>query len=136
MLCPRGRRDLAPNPRGHRAFAQEGWERIVEAFDDEKLRAVEGAVDRIYDLSEFSPSDGVRLQASSKIAEALHPDFQKETRVTVSGDRRNPIRVETASVVFTADLLDRPVEEQVRVLELAEEAVRKGRIQKGEGGDE
>ena len=107
-----------------RAMSQEGWEWVREAFEEEKLRAKEMCAKSMYDLAQYAESSQVRFSATSFILDRTHPDFQKNSKVTVEGGSK-PIRSIVLSI--TPEMIQNlPVDESLKLLEQLEE---------DEGGD-
>lgn len=98
-----------------RAMAQEGWEWVREAFEEEKLTAREKCAASVYDLALYAESSQVRLSASTFILERTHPDFQKSSKVTVEGGNK-PVRHVMLNI--TPEMLKNlPVDAGLRMLE-------------------
>lgn len=99
-----------------RAMAQDGWEWVREAMEQEKLAAKEGCVERVYDLARHCPSFDTQLNASKFILEKTHPDFQTKSKVQIEGGD-NPIKHQHAVIHVTPEILKAPIEDRIQLLE-------------------
>ena len=99
-----------------RALRQPGWENVLEAFEQEKLRAMDKCVNNVFDVADYSIDDGTRLAANRFILEKLHPNFHPSSKVVIEGGD-NPLRVQHVLFQVPAEILNRPVEDRLEILE-------------------
>ena len=105
------------------ALKQEGWELLLEAFEDERLRTKARPLENILVIADYSADDGTRFNANKWLDERLNPEFQRTKKLIVEGGDR-PVQLN--HVIFQVDktLLNAPVKDRVRVLEMIEERER------------
>ena len=106
-----------------RVLHQPGWESVLEAFQEEKLKLGEVCGKNIISLALNSTSHEVQFKASAYLAERRIPDFHPVSKVVVEGGA-NPIQHQHQHqhqhVVFQADIMDCGVEERMKALEVGE----------------
>lgn len=102
------------------ALDQEGWEDVREAFEQEKLKALDRCVRNIHDIADNSPSDDTRRLANQFILQNQHPDYHPESKVVVEGGK--PIQHQHKHIVFQipAEIMTKSVEDRLAVLEAVE----------------
>lgn len=94
-------------------------EMLLDAFHDQKVKALEGCVQNIFDIANYSPDIGARLRANAFLLQKLHKDFGVNSKVTIEGGA-NPIRVQATVLQIPAEVLQLPVESQLKMLEMAD----------------
>jgi len=106
-----------------RTLRQEGWESVLEAFEQEKLMVGDKCVKRMIDIALYSTSDNASLEACSRVAPVFNPDFQPASKVVVEGGNK-PIQHQHQHqmVVFQipAEIMQKSIEDRMNVLEAVE----------------
>ncbi len=114
-----------------RVLQRPEYELLLQAFQDERLKAVERCKQNIFDIANHCPVPADRLRANAFLVKHLDKHFHQSSRVTVEGGDR-PIQHQHAVVQIPADVLDLPVEARLKVLELADEREQELRDADGE----
>ena len=104
----------------HKTLKQPGWEYVKEAFEDEKLMALGQCEKNIFIIADCSLDTASRLSANKFLLEKLHPDFHPQSKLVIEGGN-NPLKVQHVVFQIPADILNRPVEDRMAVLEQIEE---------------
>ena len=104
-----------------RSLSQEGWEHVLEAFEQERVSALGGCVNNVFKIAAASLDVGAMLRANTFILEKLHPDFAPTSKLVVEGGK-NPIQHNHRAVVIEipAEAMGLPVEDRMKILEAVE----------------
>ena len=111
---------------------QEGWEGVLEAFQQERLRLGDQCLLNLIRLAKYSLNEPVRYQANCRLAEYVLPGFKPSSRVVVEGGDK-PIQHQHQVLVFdVAQVLQLSAKDRLTVLEAAE--ARQREIERGGNG--
>ena len=100
-------------------MSQEGWEYVREAFEQERAQSLGKCINNVFDIADHSIDVSSRLKANKFLLEKLHPDYKPESKVIVEGGK-NPIQHQHVVFQVPAAILNRPVVDQMTVLEALE----------------
>ena len=101
------------------ALRQPGWESVLQTFEEERLKALDGCADNVFNIAEWDEDSSVRLKANTFILEKMHPDFKPTSTVKVEGGDK-PIQVQHVVLQIPEEILDQPLDTRIKVLEMAE----------------
>lgn len=103
-----------------RSLSQPGWELVLDAFQQEKLRASGMVEKRLFDIALHSVDDNASIRAAMIILPVMNPEYRPSSKVVVEGGDK-PIQHQHVHVVVTSDVLGLPPEQRLQVLEAAEQ---------------
>lgn len=102
-----------------KALRQDGWDALLEAFQQEGLTALDDCVENLFDLASTSVDDNVQLAATKFILEKTHPDYRPQSKLTIEGG--TPIRHEHVVIQIPVEVMAMSVEDRMKVLRIVDE---------------
>lgn len=102
-----------------RALTLPGWECVREAFDQEKVAALDTCIMNVYQIADYSTDTPSALNANKFLLEKLHPKFHPTAKIIHEGGDK-PIQHQHVTFQIPADILNRSVEDRMEVLNMIE----------------
>lgn len=104
-----------------RSLRQPGWEFVLEAFEQERIRALDQCIQNVFSIANYSIDDRTRFQANSFILEKLHPEFQPTSRVKVEGEINQNHKHAHIVINIPPEMMTLPVQERLALLDLIDQ---------------
>jgi hypothetical protein len=95
-------------------------ELLLQAFQDQRVASLERCVQNLFDIANYAPVTADRLRANAFLLQKLHDDFQRVNRVAIEGGNK-PVQIQSAVLQVPAEVLQLPIEAQLKVLEMADD---------------